>query len=87
MPTVPTALQSIVHVQVVEKSRSSVYENDEKKLRTLPLRAKSYPKAKRQSRTLKIRQGEKQKVKEAVVQKGKKELEKARWMKVMQSRF
>ena len=86
MPTVPTALQSIVHVQVVEKPRSLVYENDEKKLRTLPLRAKSHPKAKRRSRILKNRQGEQQKGKEAVVQKGK-ELEKARWMKVMQSKL
>jgi len=90
MPTIPTVLQSIVHVQVVElplKPRSLVYENDEEKFRTLPTRAKRPPKARRQSRILKNRHGEMQKVKKAVIQKGKKELEKTRWMKMMRSRL
>jgi len=90
LPVIPTALQSIVHVQVVQpplKPQLIVYENSEKKLRTLPARAKSPPKATRQSRILKERQGEKQKLKDAVIQREKTELEKARWMKVMQSRL
>jgi len=90
LPAIPTALQGIVHVQVVQlplKPRLPVHEKDKKELRTLPTRAKGPPQATRKSRTLKDRQGERQQVKKAVVQKGRKEIEKARWMKVMQSRL
>jgi len=89
-PAIPSALQNIVHVQIVPlpvKPRLLVRENDKKKLRTLPTRAKGSPKATRKLRVVKDRQGEQQKVKKAVIQRGRKELEKARWMKVMRSRL
>jgi hypothetical protein len=89
-PAIPTALQSIVRVQIVPlpvKPRLLVCENNKKSLRTLPTRAKGPPEATRKLRKLKDRHGKKRKVKKAVMQKGRKELEKAQWMKVIQSRL
>jgi hypothetical protein len=89
-PAIPIALQGITRVQTVPlpvKPRLLICEGDKRKLRTLPTRANRPPETTKNLRVLTDRQGKQRKVKQAVMQKGRKELEKARWMKVMQSRL